>query len=289
MVLWPPKRKPIAIALRGGRRCLAFLPTSLAMAKAIAFATAQRCHPVQPGAKAPGQRPPRHRRALLARRVGRWPALYEVRRSLPHRSAGAGETQCVSCPRPERGRKVAPCLAPRRHGKGHRLCHAATSPPASRGPKPPASARPAHGGRFSPAGTGAGLCCARTCRSTGHCPARAGKRSAFPVPARRGGGRWCHAFPLPPPPWQRPSPLPRRNVASRQPGAKAPGQRPPRPRRALLARRVGRWPALRWVRRSLPRCSAGAGKRSAFPVPAQRRGGRWPHAFPPPHGKGHRL
>ncbi len=28
---------------------------------------------------------------------------------------------------------------------------------ASRGPKPPASARPAHGGRFAPAGSGAGL------------------------------------------------------------------------------------------------------------------------------------
>jgi len=42
-----------------------------------------------------------------------------------------------------------------------------------RGPKPPASARPAPGGRFAPAGSGAGLCPSRTCRSTG-APSRAG-------------------------------------------------------------------------------------------------------------------
>jgi len=36
---------------------------------------------------------------------------------------------------------------------------------ASRGPKPPASARPAPGGRFAPAGSGAGLWFSRTCRS----------------------------------------------------------------------------------------------------------------------------
>jgi hypothetical protein len=100
----------------------------------------------QPGAKAPGQRPPRPRRALLARRVGRWPVLRAVRRSLPHRRARAGETQCVSLFPPGEG---------------------------------------AEGGPMRPPG--------------------------------------------PPPQWQRPPPLPRRNVASRQPGAKAPGQRPPRP------------------------------------------------------------
>jgi hypothetical protein len=44
-----------------------------------------------------------------------------------------------------------------------------------RGPKPPASARPAPGGRFSPAGSGAGLRCSCTCRSAGHRRARAGE------------------------------------------------------------------------------------------------------------------
>ena len=52
------------------------------------------------------------------------------------------------------------------------------------GPEPPARARPAPGGRFSPAGSGAGLCYSRTCRSAGNRSARAGKRSAFPGPAR---------------------------------------------------------------------------------------------------------
>ena len=82
-----------------------------------------------------------------------------------------------------------------------------------RGPKPPASARPAPGGRFSPAGSGAGLCWSWTCRSTGDRRARAGKRAAFPVPARRGapvhsgmtglsgrGHRLCHSATLPPGP-----------------------------------------------------------------------------------------
>ncbi len=43
------------------------------------------------------------------------------------------------------------------------------------GPKPPASARPAPGGRFAPAGPGAGLCFSRTCRSAGDLSARAGE------------------------------------------------------------------------------------------------------------------
>ena len=61
-------------------------------------------------------------------------------------------------------------------GRGHRPCHSVTlaSGPAG-GPKPPASARPAHGGRFPPAGSGAGLCVSRTCRSPGHCPTPGGQ------------------------------------------------------------------------------------------------------------------
>ena len=46
------------------------------LAGAIAPATAIRWHQDGPGAKAPGQRPPRPRRALLARRVGRWPLSF---------------------------------------------------------------------------------------------------------------------------------------------------------------------------------------------------------------------
>jgi hypothetical protein len=162
------------------------------------------------------------------------------------------------------------------------------------GPKPPASARPAHGGRFAPAGSGAGLCPSRTHRSTGHRPERARKRgSRFLFPPT------MTTAPLPPH-WQGPSPLPQRYdgirtgrgqsprpgpaglqgtvargrgkraafpdpartgdsvitasmagaiapaTASRWPltsrGPKAPGQRPPRPRRALRPRRVWRRP-----------------------------------------------
>ena len=52
---------------------------------------------------------------------------------------------------------------------------------------PPASTRPAHGGRFAPAGSGAGLYVSRTHWSPGHSPTRAGEmRVAFPGPARRG-------------------------------------------------------------------------------------------------------
>jgi len=185
-----------------------------------------------------------------------------------------------------------------------------------RGPKPPASARPAHGGRFSPAGSGAGLCPARTHRSTGHRRARAGETrcvSCSRPNSRRHphrfngrGHRPCHSVTLASGPAggqsPRPAPAPATAGASRppgralasvppgptglqgtvprgrgkrdaflvparrgerpatdamakaiafatvprwhqdHPGAKVPGQRPPRPWRALLARRVGRWP-----------------------------------------------
>ncbi len=99
-------------------------------------------------------------------------------------------------------------------------CHAGVR--TSRGPKPPASARPAPGGRFSPAGPGAGLCWFRTCRSAGDRPARAGKRgSRFLIPPEQAKA----PSPLH---WQGPSPQPQRRAGistSRVP--KAPGQRPP--------------------------------------------------------------
>jgi hypothetical protein len=63
-------------------------------------------------------------------------------------------------------------------------------------------------------------------------PARPG-RGHRPGPALRLPADGCAMHSPAPPQRHRPSPLPRRNVASRQPGAKAPGQRPTRPRRAL--------------------------------------------------------
>ena len=106
-----------------------------------------------------------------------------------------------------------------------------------RGPRPAASARPALGGRFPPAGSDAGLWFSRTLRSAGNRRARAVEtRVAFPGPARTDdstvtaplAGAIAPATAL------------RRDQD--RPGANAPGQRPPRPRRALCTRRVGRWP-----------------------------------------------
>jgi hypothetical protein len=109
----------------------------------------------QPGAKAPGQRPTLPWRALLARQVGRWPALFldlTIYRA-PSRAGGGNAMRFLSPP------GVAFSRMPGLSGRGHRPCHSAA-------------------------------------------------------------------------------------LSLGQPGAKAPGQRSPCPRRALLARQVGRWPAL---------------------------------------------
>ncbi len=104
---------------------------------------------------------------------------------------------------------IAPATAPR-------------CPLSSRGPKPPASARPAPGGRFAPTGPGAGLRCSRTCRSTGHRPARAGKRAAFPDPPGL-------AQALSPLQWQGPSPRPQRHAAPCPAGGQSPRPAPAPP------------------------------------------------------------
>ncbi len=71
------------------------------MAGAIAPATAPRRSQARRGPKAPGQRPPRPWRVLLARQAGRWPA---VRLDLPiygEPSRAGGETQGVSGSHPK--------------------------------------------------------------------------------------------------------------------------------------------------------------------------------------------
>jgi len=75
--------------------------------------------------------------------------------------------------------------------------------------------------------------------------------------------------------WRRPSPSPRDTYGEEPAGTpKRSSQRPPRPRRALLARRVGRWPI------GVSGCAvsggcrcARAGETHAFPVPARPGGG----------------
>jgi hypothetical protein len=185
------------------------------------------CHSARlvPGAPASppagASRPPG--RALASR--GAWTC-----RSTGNRCARAGETHAFPGPARRRG-GLDHAGMPGHSGRGHRPCHSATltlGPPGAQSPRP-APAPP-------PAGAGRGF--SRTCRSTGHRPARAGKRGAFSDPARTDESPFTAAMAGA----IAPATAPRRPQARR--GPKAPGQRPPRPRRALLARRVGRWPLL---------------------------------------------
>jgi len=123
------------------------------MAGAIAPAMALRWDQDQPGAKAPGQRPTRPWRALRTRRVGRWPLSLPdlpVYRT-PFRAGGGNALRFLFPPGGANGRTRMPWQGP--SPLPQRYIGIRTS----RGPKPPASARPAPRGRFSPAGSGAGL------------------------------------------------------------------------------------------------------------------------------------
>jgi len=128
----------------------------------------------------------------------------------------------------------------------------------SRGPKPPASARPAHGGRFAPAGPGAGLRCSWTDRSTGHRRARAGETRCVSCsrPNRR---RRCH----------RCNGRGHRPCQSAAPGSGPAGGQSPRPAPdpppAGASRPPGRALAFRgaWTCRSAGHRPARAGKRGS--------------------------
>ena len=216
-----------------------------------------------PGAKAPGQRPTRHRRALRPRRVGRWPfGVPEpagLQGTVPH---GRGNAMRFLIP-PALTKAVSPLHLQGPSPLPQRCAGISTS----RGPQPPASARPAHGGRFSPAGSGAGLCWCGLHRSWWQRSARAGKRGAFPVPARRGESSFTAEMA------GAIAPATALHWHQGQPGATAPGQRPARPRRALRPRRAGRWPAVAraaWVFVAPPR----AGRANAGRVSCSRPKGQ---------------
>jgi len=128
----------------GARQCLASsrplsvgcvftrtIPAS--MAKAIAFATVVHRQPSPVGPQRPGQRPPRPRRALFARPVGRWPLVSRAGPSLLDPSpAGGGEAVTRLFP-PGRGCALASGMRFHTyylfgiHGEGHRLRHRAPS------------------------------------------------------------------------------------------------------------------------------------------------------------------
>jgi len=134
----------------------------------------------------------------------------------------------------------------------------------SRGPKPPASARPAPGGRFAPAGSGAGLSWCLD-QPIYRAPSRSGgeTRVAFPGPARRGVLRDALSL------WQGPSRLPQRHADPWPAGGQS--TRPaPDPPPAGASRPPGRAlacvpPGPAGLQGTVPR---GRGKRAAFPVPA---------------------
>ena len=176
------------------------------MAGAIAPAKAPRWHLDRPGAKAPGQRPTRPRRALPARRVGRWPFVVP------------GPTDLQGTVARGRGNRGSRFLVP--PGERNALSPFNWQGPSplpqryigirtSRGPKPPASAHPAPGQRP-----------ARPWRALR--PRRAGRWPAFfpdlPVhrAASRAGGGNALRFLFPPVltkavsplRWQGPLPLP---------------------------------------------------------------------------------
>jgi len=123
------------------------------------------------------------------------------------------------------------------HGRGHRPCHSATlasGPAGGQSPRP--APDPPMAGASRPPGRALACVVPGPAGLQGTVPRGRGKRGAFPVPARRGestvtasmAGAIAPAMALR---WDQD-----------QPGAKAPGQRPTRPWRALRTRRVGRWP-----------------------------------------------
>jgi hypothetical protein len=236
-----------------------------AMAKAIAFATPHRRPPPAGVPKPPANTSPALGPGADLRCAGSDGLCHSVPQGPGKRSA---------FPAPARrggGRLCHASPTPRPHGKGHRLCHSATLPPrAARGQSPrPAPAPPMAGASRPP---GRALAFVARGETVFAAPSRAGGGNAvrFLVPAQRGGGRWCHASPRRHGKGHRLCHAATSPPASR--GPKAPGQRPPRHRRALLARRVGRWPAVRGMRRSFTPFRRGGGNAMRFLGPARRGG-----------------
>jgi len=202
-------------------------------------AGAQSPRPAPDPPTAGASRPPG--RALAFR--GAW-----TDRSTGNRRARAGETR-VAFPVPAR-RGVLRDARSLWHGPSPlpRRCAGIRT---DRGPKPPASARPATGGRFSPAGSGAGLLWCLDL-PVYKAPSRAGgeTRVAFPDPARTGVLADVRSL------WQGPLPLPQRHADPWPPAS---------------TRRVGRWPSAVPEPAGLQGTVArGRGERAAFPDPVRR-------------------
>jgi hypothetical protein len=182
-----------------------------------------------------GPKPPASARPALGGRfspagsgAGLW--LCRLHRSWWQRRARAGKRMRFLFPPGSGAEDQTPNRPPRCHGRGHRPCHSATltlGPPGAQSPRPAPAPPPA----------GAGLCRCGWHGSWWQRSARVGKRSAFPVPARTGGGR-SESEPPTPLQWQGPSPLPQRPADLTPAG----GPKPPASARPAPG---GRWPAVR--------------------------------------------
>jgi len=187
-----------------------------------------------PGAKAPGERPPRPWKALRTRRVGRWPFV------------APGPTDLQGTVPRGRGKRGAFPVPARRYERTVTASLAGAIAPATalrRDQDQPGAKAP---GQRPPGPAGASRRSGRRWPTlfpnlpVNGAPSRAGgeTRVAFPGPVRRGESTVTAAMAGA----IAPAKALRRDQD--QPGAKAPGQRPTRPWRALPARRVGRWPLL---------------------------------------------
>jgi len=217
--------------------------------KVLPHSTSLRCHgrghrpcpsaapPLgQPGAKAPGQRPTRPRPAPDPPPAGASLPPGRALASVPPGPAGPqgtvargrGNAGRVSCP--ARGWARRSCHnppAPAAMAKAIAFATALRCEHARRGPKPPASARPAHGGRFAPAGPGAGLSVFPDL-PVHRAPSRAGGGNAGRVSRFRPEWRSCalrDARSL----WQGPSPLPQRHAGPCPAGGQSPRPAPDPP------------------------------------------------------------
>jgi hypothetical protein len=171
----------------------------------------RRACPMTAGGQSPRQRQPD--RVAAGRGTG-----CGVRWSLPNRRAGAGKRGAFPCP-PGVKAGLRRC-----HGRGHRPCHIAalgSGPAGGQSPRPAPDPPPAGASRPP----GRALACVVL-----------GPDDLQGTVARGRGNAMRFLFPpgvveaVSPLQWQRPSPLPRRNVACRKPGAK------PRPVPALTRR-----------------------------------------------------
>ena len=238
------------------------------MAEAIAEVKRPRFH-IGPLVQSP--RPaPRHRRALRFRRGRLWPLTHRLIRSCPTAPTG-----------PEK-RTAFPASGPT--GRGHRRGHATPFPHRAGGPKPPASARPAGGGCFTPAG--------RALASRSHAETVLLKCShgaeetrcvsgVRPQHRRPPGAITCLN-------WPRPLPRSCGTVSAFGPLAQSHRlSHPPRDQRALRFRRGRLWPLGHGLIRFCPTTPTGPGKRVAFSQPGPiGRGHRRGHATPFPHRAG---